>query len=313
MLGGIFREEQVALVNGDATVGAAFSALPFDHLVFTGSTPVGRAVMKAASENLVPVTLELGGKSPVIVARGHSLDHAASKIAFGKLVVGGQTCIAPDYALIHETEIDAFIKAYDKLVKSSYPAGPTSDDYTSIINERHYARLKGLIDDARAQGAQIVEVGNRPGDASGRPHTLPPTIVLGVTDHMRIAHEEIFGPVLPILPYRDMDDAIAYVNARPRPLALYYFGGDSQERRKVLSRTTSGNVTINGTIMHIAQDDLPFGGVGASGMGAYHGVEGFRALSHAKGIFEQGHWNSIDFLRAPFGTRANTLLKFFLR
>jgi coniferyl-aldehyde dehydrogenase len=313
MLSEIFREEQVALVNGDATVGAAFSALPFDHLVFTGSTPVGRAVMKAASENLVPVTLELGGKSPVIVAKGHSLDHAASKIAFGKLVVGGQTCIAPDYALIHETEIDAFIKAYDKLVKSSYPAGPTSDDYTSIINERHYARLKGLIDDARAQGAQIIEVGNRPGDASRRPHTLPPTIVLGVTDQMRIAHEEIFGPVLPILPYRDTDDAIAYVNARPRPLALYYFGGDSEERRKVLSRTTSGNVTINGTFMHIAQDDLPFGGVGASGMGAYHGVEGFRALSHAKGIFEQGRWNSIDLLRAPFGSRANTLLKFFLR
>jgi coniferyl-aldehyde dehydrogenase len=313
MLSEIFREEQVALVNGDATVGAAFSALPFDHLVFTGSTPVGRAVMKAASENLVPVTLELGGKSPVIVAKGHSLDHAASKIAFGKLVVGGQTYIAPDYALIHETEIDAFIKAYDTLVKRSYPAGPTSDDYTSIINERHYARLKGLLDDARAQGAQIIEVGNRPGDASRRPHTLAPTIVLGVTDQMRIAHEEIFGPILPILPYRDTEGAIAYVNARPRPLALYYFGGDSEERRKVLSRTTSGNVTINGTIMHIAQDDLPFGGVGASGMGAYHGVEGFRALSHAKGIFEQGRWNSIDSLRAPFGRRADALLKFFLR
>jgi coniferyl-aldehyde dehydrogenase len=170
-----------------------------------------------------------------------------------------------------------------------------------------------LIDDARAQGAQIIEVGNRPGDASGRPHTLAPTIVLGVTDHMRIGHEEIFGPVLPILPYRDTEGAIAYVNARPRPLALYYFGGDSEGRRKVLSRTTSGNVTINGTFMHIAQDDLPFGGVGASGMGAYHGVEGFRALSHAKGIFEQGRWNSIDLLRAPFGSRANTLLKFFLR
>ena len=197
-------------------------------------------------------------------------------------------------------------------MKSSYPAGPTSDDYTSIVSERHYARLKGLIDDARAHGAQIIEVGNRPGDASSRPHTLAPTIVLGVTDQMRIAHEEIFGPVLPILPYRDTDDAIAYANARPRPLALYYCGGDSDERRKVLSRTTSGNVTINGTIMHIA-DDLPFGGVGGSGMGAYHGVEGFRALSHAKSIFEQGRWNTIDFLRAPFGSRADTLLKFFLR
>jgi acyl dehydratase len=150
-------------------------------------------------------------------------------------------------------------------VKTSYPEGPTGDDYTSIINERHYARLKGLIDDARAQGAQIIEVGNRPVDTTGRSHTLPPTIVLGVTDHMRIAHEEIFGPILPILPYRDADDAIAYVNARPRPLALYYFGGDNEDRRKVLSRTTSGNVTINGTIMHVAQDDLPFGGLIASG------------------------------------------------
>ena len=313
MLGEIFPEEQVAVVNGDAAVGAAFSALPFDHLVFTGSTTVGRAVMKAASDNLVPVTLELGGKSPVIIAKGHSLEHAASGIVFGKLVNGGQTCIAPDYALIHETEIDAFIKAYDKIVTISYPEGPTGDDYTSTINERHYARLKGLIDDARAHGAQIIEVGNRSGDTSGRSKTLPPTIVLGVTDHMRIAHEEIFGPILPILPYRDTDDAIAYVNARPRPLALYYFGGDNEDRRKVLSRTTSGNVTINGTIMHVAQDDLPFGGVGASGIGAYHGIEGFRTLSHAKGIFEQGRWNSIDFLRAPFGKLADILLKFFLR
>ncbi|MCA1850628.1 MAG: coniferyl aldehyde dehydrogenase, partial [Acidobacteria bacterium] len=313
MLGEIFAEEQVAVVNGDATVGAAFSALPFDHLVFTGSTPVGRVVMEAASANLVPVTLELGGKSPVIVAKGHSLEHAASRIAFGKLLSAGQTCIAPDYALLHETEIDAFITTYSKFVKTSYPEGPTGDDYTSIINERHYARLNGLIDDARTQGAQIIEIGNRPGDASGRPHTLPSTIVLGVTDQMRIAHEEIFGPILPILPYRDMDDAIAYVNARPRPLALYYFGDDNEDRRKVLSRTTSGNVTINGTFTHIAQDDLPFGGVGESGMGAYHGIEGFRTLSHSKGIFEQGRWNSMDLLRAPFGSLADTLLKFFLR
>ncbi len=310
MLAEIFPEEQVTVVKGD---GAAFSSLPFDHLVFTGSTTVGTAVMKAASDNLVPVTLELGGKSPVIVAKDHSLEHAASHIVFGKLLSGGQTCIAPDYALIHENEIDAFIKTYDKQVKTSYPDGPTGDDYTSIVNEQQYALLKELIDDARSHGAQVIEVGNRPGDASGRPHTLAPTIVLGVTDDMRIAHEEIFGPILPVLPYRNMDDAIAYVNARPRPLALYYFGGDDEDRRKVLSRTTSGNVTINGTITHIANDDLPFGGVGASGIGAYHGIEGFRRLSHAKGIFEQGHWNSMDLLHAPFGRVADTLLNFFLR
>jgi coniferyl-aldehyde dehydrogenase len=310
MLSELFPEEQVAMVSGD---GAAFSSLPFDHLVFTGSTAVGRAVMKAASENLVPVTLELGGKSPTIVAKGSVQDRTVSAIVWGKLLSGGQTCIAPDYALVHESDVNTFIKSYDRLVKAAYPDGPTSEDYTSIVNDQQYSVLIELIDDARAHGARIIEVGHRPGDATRRPHTLAPTVVLGVTEKMKIAHEEIFGPILPIFGYGHIDDAITYVNARPRPLALYYFGGDDADRRKVLDRTTSGNVTINGTIMHVAQDDLPFGGVGASGMGAYHGVEGFRTLSHAKGIFEQGRWNFIELLRAPFGSRANALLKFFLR
>jgi coniferyl-aldehyde dehydrogenase len=310
MFSELFPEEQVAVVDGD---GSAFSSLPFDHLVFTGSTAVGRAVMKAASENLVPVTLELGGKSPTIVAKGRVQDRTVSAIVWGKLLSGGQTCIAPDYALVHESEVNTFIESYDRLVKAAYPDGPTSEDYTSIVNDQQYAMLIGLIDDARAHGARIIEVGHRPGDAARRPHTLAPTVVLGVTDEMKIAHEEIFGPILPIFGYGNIDDAITYVNARPRPLALYYFGDDDADRRKVLDRTTSGNVTINGTIMHVAQDDLPFGGVDASGMGAYNGVEGFRTLSHAKGIFEQGHWNFIELLRAPFGSRADTLLKFFLR
>ncbi|WP_105417216.1 coniferyl aldehyde dehydrogenase [Neorhizobium sp. T25_27] len=313
MFGEIFSEDQFAIVTGDATVGAAFTALPFDHLVFTGSTAVGRAVMKAASDNLVPVTLELGGKSPVIVAKGHSLDQAAASIAFGKLLNAGQTCIAPDYALVHEDDVDSFVGAYDRKVASFYADGPTSEHYTSIINERHHARLRSLLEDASAEGARIVEVGNRPGDASRRPNTLAPTVVLGVTDTMRIAHEEIFGPVLPIFPYRDIGDAIAYVNARARPLALYYFGADDQDRRMVLSRTTSGNVTTNGTIMHIAQDDLPFGGVGPSGMGAYHGVEGFRTLSHAKGIYEQGRWNLSNLLHAPFRQPIDIILNMMLR
>ncbi|WP_314957622.1 coniferyl aldehyde dehydrogenase [Bradyrhizobium cosmicum] len=304
MLGEVFPEDQFAMVTGDAAAGAAFSALPFDHLVFTGSTSVGRAVMKAASDNLVPVTLELGGKSPSIVAKGYGLDQAAASIAFGKLLNAGQTCIAPDYALVHESDVDSFVAAYDRKVASFYADGPTSEHYTSIINERHHARLQGLIEDASAKGARIIEVGNRPGDAFRRPNTLAPAVVLGVTDTMRVAQEEIFGPVLPIFPYRDIVDAIAYVNARPRPLALYYFGADDDDRRSVLSRTISGNVTINGTIMHIAQDDLPFGGVGPSGMGAYHGVEGFRTFSHAKGIYEQGRWNLASLLHARSDSRS---------
>ncbi|OXM60469.1 coniferyl aldehyde dehydrogenase [Amycolatopsis vastitatis] len=310
MLGELFPPEQVTMVSGD---GSAFSSLPFDHLVFTGSTEVGRAVMKAAADNLVPVTLELGGKSPAIVAKGRVTDRTVSDIVFGKLLSGGQTCIAPDYALVHEAEIDTFIARYDRQVKAAYPDGPAGEDYTSIVDDKQYKILTGLIDDARAHGAQIIEVGHRPGDAARRPHTLAPTVVLGVTDDMRIAYEEIFGPILPIFSYRDIDDAINYVNARPRPLALYYFGDDGPERRTVLDRTTSGNVTINGTIMHVAQDDLPFGGVGASGIGKYHGIEGFRTLSHPKGIHVQGRWNATRLLRAPFNKRTEALLNFFLR
>ena len=310
MISEIFPEDQVTVVNGD---GAAFSSLPFDHLIFTGSSAVGRSVMKAASENLVPVTLELGGKSPTIVAKGHVHDRAVSSIVFGKLLSGGQTCIAPDYALVHESEVNDFVNTYDRLVKAAYPDGPTSKDYTSIVNDKQYAILVDLVEDARAHGAQIIEVGHRPEEAAQRPHTFAPTVVLGVTDEMKIAHEEIFGPILPILPYGDIDEAIEYVNARPRPLALYYFGGKGAERRRVLDRTTSGNVSVNGTIMHVGQDDLPFGGVGESGMGQYHGLEGFRTLSHPKGIFIQGRWNSISMLQAPFGKRADRLLNFVLR
>jgi coniferyl-aldehyde dehydrogenase len=310
MISEIFPADQVTVVDGD---GAAFSSLPFDHLVFTGSSAVGRSVMKAASENLVPVTLELGGKSPTIVAKGRVTDRTVSSIVSGKLLSGGQTCIAPDYALVHESEVDDFVKTYDRLVKAAYPAGPTSKDYTSIVNDRQYSILTELLDDAGAHGAQVIEVGHHPEEAAKRPHTLAPSVVLGATDEMKIAHEEIFGPILPIFPYADIDDAIDYINARPRPLALYYFGGNDADRRKVLDRTTSGNVTINGTIMHVAQDDLPFGGVGESGMGKYHGIEGFRTLSHPKGIHVQGRLNSLNLLRAPFGRRADVLLNYFLR
>lgn len=313
MLADSFPLEQVAVVTGDAEVGAAFSALPFDHLFFTGSTPVGRKVMQAASGNLVPVTLELGGKSPVIVAGGHPMNDAAASIAYGKLANAGQTCIAPDYALVDEDEIDAFVTAFDKAAANLYPGGPTSSDYTAIVNDHHHARLSSLIADAREKGAQIRSIGRNPEQAGQRAHTLAPTLVLNATDDMRIMQEEIFGPILPVVGYRGIDAAIAYVNARPRPLALYYFGSDREERNKVLTQTTSGNVTVNGTLLHIAQDDLPFGGVGPSGMGAYHGIEGFRSMSHSKGIFEQGRWNAATLLRAPFGALADRMLAILLR
>jgi coniferyl-aldehyde dehydrogenase len=313
MLGEIFPEEQVAVVTGGSDIGAAFSGLPFDHLVFTGSTPVGKAVMKAASANLVPVTLELGGKSPVVIEKGFSLERAAASLAFGKLANGGQVCVAPDYALVPENDVEPFLAAYDAAVRARYPDGPVSADFTSVINERHYGRLSGLLDEARAKGARVIEVGANPESARARPHTLAPTVVLGATGDMGILNEEIFGPILPIVPYRDIGDAIAHINAGPRPLALYYFGGNGEDRRKVLECTTSGNVTINDTLLHYAQDDLPFGGVGASGMGAYHGVEGFKSLSHAKGVFEQSRWNMTGALRPPFGLLTRFVTWYLLR
>jgi coniferyl-aldehyde dehydrogenase len=312
MLGEIFPADQIAVVSGGAEVGAAFSALAFDHIVFTGSTNVGRAVMHATADNLVPVTLELGGKSPAIVDREFPLSRVAPSIAFGKLMNAGQTCIAPDYALLHESEVDAFVAAYDSAVRASYPRGAADSAYASIINEQHYKRLAGLIEDARAKGARILDIGV-PAASPMRAHTLPPTVILDTTPDMKIMNEEIFGPILPIVGYREINDAIAYVNARPRPLALYIFSDRPDRVAQVLARTTSGNVTVNDTLLHYVVDDLPFGGVGASGIGAYHGEEGFKSLSHAKGVFKQARWNFASLVRAPFGRMTDMLLKYMLR
>ena len=301
MLAEIFTPEEVSVVLGGPEVGAAFSALPFDHLLFTGSTDVGRKVMMAAGGNLVPLTLELGGKSPVIVARGHAGERTLDSIVFGKLSNSGQTCVAPDYALVHEDDLAAFVEEYGRAVARAYPAGPASDDYTSIVSDRHFARLQGLLDDARDRGAQATAVGARPETAETRPRTLAPTLVLNAGDDAAVMREEIFGPILPVRAYRTLDEVIDHVNARPRPLALYYFGEEDGDCARLLRRTTSGNVGINNTMIHVAQDDLPFGGIGPSGMGAYHGPEGFRAMSHAKGVFVQGRWNLPRLLRPPFG------------
>ncbi|WP_051953139.1 coniferyl aldehyde dehydrogenase [Methylocapsa aurea] len=314
VLGEIFSLDQAAVATGEADVGMAFAALPFDHLVFTGSTPVGRSVMRAASDNLVPVTLELGGKSPVIVERGSCLKTTARRIAYGKLANGGQTCIAPDYVLAAAQEINDFVAAYAAEVEKLYPDIAANPDYTSIINDHHYARLVGLLDDARAKGARVIEIGAAPKEGERtNARTLAPAIVLGATDGMNVMKEEIFGPILPVIPYARLEEAVAYVNARPRPLALYFFGPDGPGRRMVLARTTSGGVSINETILHYAQDDIPFGGVGASGMGAYHGHEGFKTLSHSRGVFEQAKVNLTDVVRPPFGKLFERLVDFLLR
>ncbi|MFT4247311.1 MAG: coniferyl aldehyde dehydrogenase [Pseudomonas sp.] len=305
MLAEAFPEEEVAVVLGGPETGAAFSALPFDHLLFTGSTQVGRKVMRAASDHLVPVTLELGGKSPAIVARGHVNERTLRSLVYGKLSNAGQTCVAPDYALVHEDDLEAFIARYVATVQRFYPDGPSSRDYTSIVSDRHCDRLRGLVEDARRRGARVIEVGASPTLGAARKRSLAPTLVVNAGDAAALMQEEIFGPILPVLSYRSIDEAIAAVNARPRPLALYYFGAEDGDCARLLARTTSGNVGINNTLIHVAQDDLPFGGIGPSGMGAYHGIEGFRAMSHAKGVFVQGRWNLPGLLHAPFGRLAD--------
>ncbi len=305
MIGQIFASEEVAVVTGGREAGAAFAALPFDHLIFTGSTGIGRAVMRAASENLVPVTLELGGKSPIIVDRGFSLTRAAKAIAYGKLANAGQTCIAPDYAFVHESETGAFIEAYRHAVERAYPAGAADEAYCGIISQGHCERLASLIADARAKGGEIIEI--FPAGAR-REQTVPPVLILNAAPGMKVMEEEIFGPILPVLSYRGIDDAIAHINAAPRPLALYVMSTSRRTVSRVLANTVSGNVTVNDTLLHYAVDDLPFGGIGHSGMGAYHGEEGFSSLSHYKGVFTQTRLNFASILRAPFGRLGDLIL-----
>lgn len=310
MLREIFPEEQVAVLTGGPEIGAAFSRLPFDRLIFTGSTNVGHSVMKEAAENLVPVTLELGGKSPALVGPDADIDAAAVSVAYGKLANAGQTCIAPDYVLIHEKDAASFVASYDASAQKFYPQGAADRNYTSIVNAKHYGRIQKLVDDAKEKGAKVIEVANGGGDGTRK---LAPVIVLNVTDDMAIMQQEIFGPALPVMTYRTIDEAIGYINRKPRPLALYYFGQNSEDRQKVLTRTISGNVTINDTLMHYVQDDLPFGGVGMSGMGAYHGIEGFKSLSHAKGVFEQSKWNLARILHPPFNKTTDMVIRYFSR
>jgi len=307
-----FTPEELTIVEGDAEVAKDFVRLPFDHLLFTGSTAVGREVMRAAAENLTPVTLELGGKSPAIVAPGYPLARAAERILVGKCLNAGQTCIAPDYVLLPAGAEEAFIAAARAVVGICYPDMGRNADYSSIVNDRHFQRLVGYVADACAKGGDIVELcPDCPPDAASR--RFPPVLLCRPNDGMRAMQEEIFGPILPIVTYRTFDEAMAYVNERDRPLALYLFDNDTRRSERLLQTTMAGGVTINDTILHIAQDDLPFGGVGPSGMGHYHGHEGFLTFSKLKPVFRQSRLNGMALFKPPYGAIFERLLKVLLR
>jgi acyl-CoA reductase-like NAD-dependent aldehyde dehydrogenase len=306
-----FPDGSVAVVLGDAEVGAAFSRLPFDHLLFTGSTAVGHHVMRAAAENLTPVTLELGGKSPAIIGPDYPLEKAAERILVGKLLNAGQTCIAPDYVLLPAGKEEAFIAAARAVVARLYPQMASTPDYTAIVTDRHYQRLTGYLGEAAVLGAQLRPLTDVPADPATR--RLPPVALLGVTDAMRLMRDEIFGPLLPVLPYRSLEQAIEQVNARPRPLALYLFEHDRARQDQVLQGTVAGGVTVNDTLLHIAQENLPFGGVGPSGMGQYHGDEGFCTFSKLKPVFLQSRLNGMSLFNAPYGRLMERLTQFLIR
>jgi coniferyl-aldehyde dehydrogenase len=313
LLAEVFPEERVAVVLGGPEVAAEFSALPFDHLFFTGSTHVGRLVMQAAARNLTPVTLELGGKSPCIVAPDYPVATAAQRIAAGKLLNAGQTCIAPDYLLLHETIVEPFVAAYSAEVKRRYPSLARNPDYSSIVTDRHFARLVQLAEEAEAAGARVIRIHPAGETLDPAERIYPPTLVLDPPKSSRLMREEIFGPILPILPYRHLDEAIAYVNAHDRPLALYYFDLDSSRVEQVLERTISGGVTINDCLLHIAQSALPFGGIGPSGMGHYHGHYGFLTFSKQKAVFRQARWSALSLLTPPYQKLADFVVGFLTR
>lgn len=312
LLAEVFDESEVAVVLGGPDVGEAFSHLPFDHLLYTGSTAIGRLVMRAAAGNLTPVTLELGGKSPAIVAEDADLARAAESIAFGKFLNAGQTCVAPDYVLVSETKREVFTAQLVAAVRKLYPTIAGNPDYTSLIDQRHYDRITGYVAQAKAAGARIIAINPADEILDGVARKIPPTLVIQPDPELRLMREEIFGPVLPILGFGDIHDAIGYVNARPRPLALYYFGADETARDEVLARTISGGAAVNDTLLQVAVDELPFGGIGASGTGAYHGRAGFETFCHKKSVFYQSRVNFSRLSHPPYGRIAGLLLRLLM-
>jgi coniferyl-aldehyde dehydrogenase len=307
-----FAPEEFAVVLGDATMAASFSALPFDHLFFTGSTAVGRKVMAAAAANLTPVTLELGGKSPAIVTPGYPLGHAVERILAGKLLNAGQTCIAPDYVLLPRDALDAFVAEARRQAQHMVPQGLANSAYCSVVNARQYGRLVRLHEQARAAGVRVEPLfdGAQQDDEK---HRLAPQLVIDPPAELELMQEEIFGPLLPVVPYDRLDDALQFVTARPRPLAMYWFDQDAARTDSVLKTTHAGGVSVNDTILHVAQDALPFGGVGPSGMGHYHGKWGFETFSKLKPVFRQARFNGVKLFTPPYRPLTFKLLQLMKR
>lgn len=307
-----FARDEVHFVTGGTEVGQAFASLAFDHLLFTGGGGVGRHIMRAAADNLTPVTLELGGKSPVIVGRSADTARAAARVALGKTLNAGQICLAPDYMFVPRDKEQEIVAAFARSVSEMYPTMLANPDYTSIVNSRHRERLRSYLDDARDKGGEIIEI-NPANESFGgsNGNKMPTYVVRNAHDGMKVMQEEIFGPILPVMTYDGIDDAIGYVNRNDRPLGLYYFGGDAGETRKVLDTTVSGGVTVNDVIFHVTSEDLPFGGVGPSGMGAYHGIEGFRTFSHAKSVYVQPKVNiaKLAGLLPPYGKATQAAIR----
>ena len=307
-----FSDVEVAVVTGGPEVAAQFSALPFDHLLFTGSTAVGRHVMSAAARNLTPVTLELGGKSPTVVAPGYPLERAAERVLAGKLLNAGQTCIAPDYVLVPRARTAEFVDALRRQAQRMYPGGIADASYCSIVNPRHYGRLAGYLDQAAASGVAIHPLfsGTERNDEA---HRLAPAVLVDPPGTLDVMRDEIFGPLLPVLGYDSIEDALTVINSRPRPLALYWFDGDRARIERALKATHAGGVCINETLVHVAQETLPFGGVGPSGMGQYHGQWGFDTFSKLTPVFRQSAWNGMALFTPPYRPIASSLLRLMKR
>ena len=306
-----FTEEEVAVFTGGPDLGEAFSSLPFDHLLFTGATSIAKHVMRAASENLVPVTLELGGKSPVIISKNTNFDMSVKRVMAGKTMNAGQICLAPDYVFVPKDKKEDFISQSKKTVSEMYPSLKDNPDYTSVINQRHYDRLQGYVEEAKEKGFEVVEINPSNEDFSQQAHhKIPPTLIVDPDDSLSVMKEEIFGPILSVKTYEDIKDTVDYINSNDRPLGLYYFGDDKKEMQSVLENTTSGGVTINDVVFHVGQENAPFGGVGPSGTGSYHGIEGFKNFSHTKTIYTQSSFDGLfGLFRPPFGAKAKSAIK----